>query len=73
MSDFDLLALAFVHSCSVLSDQDVAVLAAVADGVLLAVGEQELAVDPVPGAGDQGHVPRAVDGAALQLNSELMN
>ena len=72
MSDFDLLALAFIRSHSVLSDQNVAVLAAVADGVLFAVGEQELAVNPVPGAGDQGHVPRAVDGAAFQL-MKLMN
>ena len=48
-------------------DQNVAVGSAVADGVLLAVGEQELAVDPVPWAGDQGDVPSPVDGAALQL------
>ena len=67
------MAFILSHSYSVLSDQDVAVIAAVADGVLLPVGEQELAVDPVPGAGDQGNVPGAVDGAALQLNSELMN
>ena len=40
---------------------------AVADGVLLSVGEEELAVDPVSGAGDQGDVPSPVDGAALQL------
>ena len=45
-----------------------AVGSAVADGVLLAVGEQELAVDLVPGAGDQGDVPSPVDGAALELN-----
>ena len=73
MSDF-----VFLHwhsslgTLSVLADQNVAVRAAVADGVLLPVGEQELAVDPVPGAGDQGNVPRTVDGAALQL-MKLMN
>ena len=50
-------------------DQNVAVGAAVADGVLLPVGEEELAVDLVPGAGDQRHVPSPVDGATLELKS----
>ena len=71
MSDFHLLALAFCSATSrrlhSVLDQNVAVGSAVADGVLLAVGEQELAVDLVPGAGDQGDVPSPVDGAALEL------